>query len=75
MKESFKSTIERAEIICEALPYIRKYSGKTLVIKYGGIAMNDEAVTTTILQDIAALKIVAVNTKPCLIYTTPSPPD
>ncbi len=66
MKDSFKSTIERAKIICEALPYIRKYSGKTLVIKYGGNAMNDEAVTTTILQDIAALKIVGVN--PILVH-------
>lgn len=66
MKESFKSIIERAEIICEALPYIRQYSGKTLVIKYGGNAMNDEAVTTTILQDIAALKIVGVN--PILVH-------
>lgn len=66
MKESFKSTIERAEIICEALPYIRKYSGKTLVIKYGGNAMNDAAVTTTILQDVAALKIVGVN--PILVH-------
>lgn len=66
MKDSYKSTIERAEIICEALPYIRKYSGKTLVIKYGGNAMNDEAVTTTILQDIAALKIVGVN--PILVH-------
>ena len=65
-RSSFKSTIERAEIICEALPYIRKYSGKTLVIKYGGNAMNDEAVTTTILQDIAALKIVGVN--PILVH-------
>lgn len=66
MKDSFKSTIERANIICEALPYIRKYTGKTLVIKYGGNAMNDEAVTTTILQDIAALKIVGVN--PILVH-------
>ena len=66
MKNSIKSTIERANIICEALPYIRKYSGKTLVIKYGGNAMNDEAITTTILQDIAALKIVGVN--PILVH-------
>ncbi|MDE6200706.1 MAG: acetylglutamate kinase [Clostridiales bacterium] len=66
MKDSIKSTIERANIICEALPYIRKYSGKTLVIKYGGNAMNDEAITTTILQDIAALKIVGVN--PILVH-------
>ncbi len=66
MNDAYKSTIERANIICEALPYIRKYSGKTLVIKYGGNAMNDEAVTTTILQDIAALKIVGVN--PILVH-------
>ena len=66
MNDAYKSTIERANIICEALPYIRKYSGKTLVIKYGGNAMNDEAITTTILQDIAALKIVGVN--PILVH-------
>ncbi len=66
MKDSYKSTIERAKIICEALPYIHQYSGKTLVIKYGGNAMNDGAITTTILQDIAALKIVGVN--PILVH-------
>ncbi|MCH5162907.1 MAG: acetylglutamate kinase [Clostridiales bacterium] len=66
MKDSYKQTIERANIICEALPYIQKYRGKTLVIKYGGNAMNDEAITTTILQDIAALKIVGVN--PILVH-------
>ncbi|MCH5158045.1 MAG: acetylglutamate kinase [Clostridiales bacterium] len=66
MKESFKSTIERAKIICEALPYIHQYSGKTIVIKYGGNAMGDEEITATILQDIAALKIVGVN--PILVH-------
>ncbi len=64
--KDYKSTIERANTICEALPYIHRYSGKTLVIKYGGNAMNDETVTTTILQDIAALKIVGVN--PILVH-------
>ena len=66
MNESYKSTIERAKIICEALPYIHQYSGKTIVIKYGGNAMNDDEITTTILQDIAALKIVGVN--PILVH-------
>lgn len=66
MKNNFQSTIERANVICEALPYIRKYCGKTIVIKYGGNAMNDKAVTTTILQDVAALKIVGVN--PILVH-------
>lgn len=66
IKDAYRSTIERANIICEALPYIRKYSGKTLVIKYGGNAMNDDEITTTILQDVAALKIVGVN--PILVH-------
>ncbi len=66
MKESYKSTIERAKIICEALPYIHQYSGKTLVIKYGGNAMNDDEITKTILQDVAALKIAGVN--PILVH-------
>lgn len=66
MKDGYKTIIERANTICEALPYIHKYRGKTLVVKYGGNAMNDEAVTETILQDIAALKIVGVN--PILVH-------
>lgn len=66
MKDSYKSTIERAKIICEALPYIHKYTGKTIVIKYGGNAMGDDKITETILQDVAALKIVGVN--PILVH-------
>ncbi len=66
MKDSYKSIIERAKTICEALPYIHKYRGQTLVIKYGGNAMTDDDITTTILQDIAALKIVGVN--PILVH-------
>lgn len=66
MKESYKAIIERAEIICEALPYIRRYRDKTIVIKYGGNAMNDPAITKTVLQDVAALKIVGVN--PILVH-------
>ena len=58
--------MERSTALVEALPYIQAYYGKTVVVKYGGNAMNDEAVTTTILQDIAALKIVGVN--PILVH-------
>lgn len=66
MKEKYRETIERANIICEALPYISKYAGKTVVVKYGGNAMNDISVMHTILQDIAALKIIGVN--PVLVH-------
>lgn len=58
--------IEKANILAEALPYINKLSGKTVVIKYGGNAMKSEAITNTILQDVAMLKIVGVN--PILVH-------
>ena len=53
--------IQRANILIEALPYIQKLSGKTVVIKFGGNAMVDEEITRTIMQDIVLLKYVGVN--------------
>lgn len=61
-----QNQIEKANIICEALPYIHKLSGKTVVIKYGGNAMGDSDTANTIMQDIAMLKIVGVN--PVLVH-------
>ncbi|HHW90614.1 MAG TPA: acetylglutamate kinase [Clostridiales bacterium] len=58
--------IERANILCEALPYIKALSGKTVVIKYGGNAMLKESIINTIMEDIAMLKIVGVN--PILVH-------
>lgn len=52
--------IEKANILAEALPYINKLAGKTVVIKYGGNVM-DAGTIQTILEDIALLKIVGVN--------------
>jgi len=53
--------IDKAGILIEALPYIQRLSGKTVVIKYGGNAMVDETLTHKILQDITLLKFVGVN--------------
>lgn len=58
--------IAKANILAEALPYINKFAGKTIVIKYGGNAMQNDDVTKTILQDVAMLKIVGVN--PILVH-------
>lgn len=58
--------IERAKIITEALPYISRFRGQTIVIKYGGNAMNSPDVIKTIMQDVATLKIVGVN--PVLVH-------
>ena len=57
----YENYIEKANILTEALPYIQKLAGKTVVIKYGGNAMLDESITQTILQDITLLKYVGVN--------------
>lgn len=61
-----KNMIEKANMLTEALAYINCLSGKTVVIKYGGHAMNDDFVTKTILEDIVTLKIVGVN--PILVH-------
>lgn len=53
--------IARAETLLEALPYIRRYSGKTMVIKYGGHAMIDEELKESFAQDIVLLKYVGIN--------------
>ncbi|MCK8827480.1 acetylglutamate kinase [Natroniella acetigena] len=53
--------IEKADILIEALPYIRKFSGKTVVIKYGGNAMVNQELMKSVLKDITLLKYVGVN--------------
>jgi len=53
--------IARAETLLEALPYIRRYAGTTMVIKYGGHAMTDDALRASFAQDIVLLKYVGIN--------------
>ena len=50
-----------AEVLIEALPYIQRYSGKTIVIKYGGNAMTDEKLQSSFARDIVMLKHVGMN--------------
>ena len=52
---------ERAEILAEALPYIRKYAGATIVIKYGGNAMTDAAWKEGFAKDVVLLKLCGMN--------------
>lgn len=51
----------KAEILAEALPYIRKFSGKTIVIKYGGNAMTDPRLKDCFARDVVLLKLVGLN--------------
>ena len=52
---------DKAEILAQALPYIRKYHGKTLVIKYGGNAMTEPALQQAFAEDVVLLKLVGMN--------------
>ena len=52
---------EKAQILAEALPYIRRFSGKTVVIKYGGNAMTDDVLKEGFAKDVVLLKLVGIN--------------
>ena len=52
---------DQAQILAQALPYIRKFHGKTMVIKYGGNAMTDPALQKAFAEDVVLLKLVGIN--------------
>ena len=58
--------IKKAGILIEAMPYISKFHGKTVVIKYGGSAMTDEKIKHSVIGDIAFMKMVGIN--PVIIH-------
>jgi len=55
------SILEKADTLARALPFIRKYHGQTMVIKYGGNAMTDPALQAAFAQDVVLLKLVGIN--------------
>jgi len=60
--ERMEHLIEKANNLMEALPYIRRFSGKTFVIKYGGHAMSDERLKESFALDVIMLKSLGINT-------------
>ena len=58
--ENHFSNAQRAEVLTEALPYIKKFVGKTVVIKYGGNAMINEQLKEQVMEDIALLWLIGV---------------
>ena len=58
--------IHKASTLVEALPYIRKHSGKNIVIKYGGHAMGDKKLSLNFSKDIGLLREVGIN--PIIIH-------
>lgn len=57
---------DRAKILVEALPYLREWHGKTVVVKYGGAAMTDESLRHHVMQDVVLMHYVGIN--PILVH-------
>ncbi len=55
------SAMNIAQVLTEALPYIQRFSGKTIVIKYGGNAMVDDALKNSFARDVVLMKLVGIN--------------
>lgn len=55
------SNSERANILVQALPYIKKYAGATVVVKYGGNAMLDDELKSAVMSDIVLMQLVGIN--------------
>lgn len=56
-----QSALEKARVLVEALPYIKKFSGKTVVIKYGGHAMLNSELKQAVMTDLVLMKFVGIN--------------
>lgn len=61
MSLDLDAAMSNARVLSEALPYIRRFSGKTIVIKYGGNAMTEEALKNGFARDVVLLKLVGLN--------------
>ncbi len=53
--------VKKAEILIEALPYIQTFAGKTIVIKYGGAAMENDPLKHSVMQDVVLMKYIGMN--------------
>lgn len=61
MPLDFAAAKNIANVLTEALPYIQKFTGSTIVVKYGGNAMTDEVLKNSFARDIVLMKLVGMN--------------
>ena len=61
MSDTRLSPVEKASVLVEALPYIQKFRGKTIVVKYGGHAMDDARLRESFCRDVVTLKLVGLH--------------
>ncbi len=65
-KPEMEQIMKKAEVLIEALPYIRKFNRKIIVVKYGGSAMNNEEMQKNVIKDVTLLKLVGF--KPIIVH-------
>ena len=61
MTHDSEAAVRTAKVLAEALPYIQRFQGKTVVIKYGGAAMEGDALKSSFARDVVLMKLVGVN--------------
>ena len=66
MEKNMEMWLEKANVLIEALPYIRDFHGKTIVVKYGGSAMVDHELKKSVIRDVALLKLVGF--RPIIVH-------
>ncbi|EET60215.1 acetylglutamate kinase [Marvinbryantia formatexigens DSM 14469] len=64
--ESMENWLQKAEVLNEALPYIQRFHGKIMVVKYGGSAMVDHELKKSVIRDVALLKLVGF--RPIIVH-------
>ena len=66
MSNKMDMWLHKAEVLIEALPYIREFNGKKIVVKYGGSAMTDDKLKKSVMKDVALLKLIGF--KPVIVH-------
>lgn len=66
MEPTMELWLEKANVLIEALPYIQRFQGKTIVVKYGGSAMVDHELKKSVIRDVALLKLVGF--RPIIVH-------
>lgn len=64
--ETMELWLQKAQVLIEALPYIQRFNGKKIVVKYGGSAMVDDELKKNVIKDVALLKLVGF--KPIIVH-------
>lgn len=64
--ETMENWLQKANVLIEALPYIQRFQGKTIVVKYGGSAMVDHELKKSVIRDVALLKLVGF--RPIIVH-------